>query len=253
ARSVLFSNPEVAAVMNREFECAWRKAGEVARARIDFSDGTFMERTLGGNVVTWVCDSEGRVIDVMPGLMDEATYLKGLRCGLDMVDALAAEVDEPARAAIQRNRHWTDSLGWGEYVFSALIESAGSALASGNAPQPPRPMFAQLKPFPTESSAEVVDAFQVAISKSGGIEDPVVKSVGRAKPDSFSDALEEDSWIAENQLRPQALGLLCAAPFAPVDDLSPCVFQLVLHLDASDPKLGLEKALLGRTDAFIPK
>jgi hypothetical protein len=113
--------------------------------------------------------------------------------------------------------------------------------------------LARLRPFPTESSVGVIDAFEVAVSKSTFIEDPIVKEVGRAKPDGFDGPLEEDSWIAENQLRPQALALLALVPHAPVDDFSPFVYRLVLHLDAFDPHLGMENALLGRTDAFIPQ
>ncbi|MFT5198588.1 MAG: hypothetical protein ACI87O_001246 [Planctomycetota bacterium] len=241
--------------MNERFECAWRSVGDVARARIQFSDGTSMERTLGGNVITWICDADGAALDVLPGVMDAPTYLKGLQEGSVHVATLEllSHLDRTdfmgplQRYIALRNRH--DSLGWSGYV---LDRTSNDLAATRRSESLGVGKLALLRPFPLVSQAATIDAFEVSIAKSSGVEDPIVKTIGRAKPDNFDGPLNEDSWIAQNQLRPQALALMNLELGASVDVLSPHVFRLVLHLDASDPRLGLEKALLGRTDAFIP-
>ena len=240
---MLFSNPQVADVMNQQFECAWRKAGDVSRAKIDFADGTSMERTLGGNILTWICDADGFVQDVLPGLMDAPAYLSGLEAGHAFAIAQSEMQDPKQRMKALRARNWGQSEGWTNHIASKMkpIELVN----------PHQSLLTLVEPFPTTSQAVVIDAFEVSIAKSAAIEDPVIKQIGRAKPDHFDGPLEEDTWIAQNQLRPQAIALLNAQPTVTVDDLSPYLYRLVLHVDARDPYLGMQKALLGRTDAFV--
>lgn len=61
------------------FAAAWQSMRPVPRLTIDFGDGRKLERTLRGNIATYLCTSDGHVIDVVPGLCDPATFLARLR------------------------------------------------------------------------------------------------------------------------------------------------------------------------------
>ena len=234
--------------MNRQFECAWRKAGDVSRAKIDFADGTSMERTLGGNIVTWICDADGVVQDVMPGLMDAQAYLAGLQQGL----AIASEVREAngrlAKAKLLQYRNSVQAGKWASHVMFARMHAARLSSENGQ----PLDSLPHIKPFPSAEAPAVIQAFDVAIAKSALIEDPIVFHVGHAKPTHFDGPIQEDTWIATNMLRPQAIALMIGRSDRTVDELSPYVYRLVLHVDARDPYLGMKEALLGRTDGFVP-
>jgi hypothetical protein len=61
--------------MNREFECVWESVRPVPTVSISFGDGNVVKRTLHGNIATWVTDSTGRVIDVLPGIFIGDVYV----------------------------------------------------------------------------------------------------------------------------------------------------------------------------------
>jgi hypothetical protein len=82
---VLFSNDEIAAFMNGEYECAWECVRAAPRVEIDFGDGRKLTRTLQGNVATLLCTPGGRVADIIPGLWDREAYAWRLSTGLDLI------------------------------------------------------------------------------------------------------------------------------------------------------------------------
>ena len=70
--------------VREHFVAAWESVRAVPTVTIDFGDGHVLQRTLNGNVATYVCAPDGRVIDVIPGLCDSMTYLKSLSDALDL-------------------------------------------------------------------------------------------------------------------------------------------------------------------------
>ena len=53
-------------------------ADRAAHAQIDFGDGRKMERTLTGNSIHYVLDSEGRLIDALPGVFQADELFEGI-------------------------------------------------------------------------------------------------------------------------------------------------------------------------------
>ena len=76
---MLFSNQEIADFINENFEPAWESVRPVPRITIDFGNGTVIDRTLHGNVATYICDADQIVQDVLPGVYSQAGYLKQLK------------------------------------------------------------------------------------------------------------------------------------------------------------------------------
>lgn len=85
---MLFSNPTIAKVMNEDFVPHWVNVRDVPKVTIDFGKGRVLERTLNGNIATYICLPDGRTLDVITGLNDEATYLRRLQEGLELYRAV---------------------------------------------------------------------------------------------------------------------------------------------------------------------
>jgi len=75
---VLFSSDEVSKFINDNFEPAWESVRPVPLVTIDFGNGHKITRTLNGNVATHVCNADGTVLDILPGVYTAEGYQKQL-------------------------------------------------------------------------------------------------------------------------------------------------------------------------------
>ncbi len=78
-RTTLYANEEVSKELRDRFILHWQSVRPVPKVTIDFGDGRKLERTLTGNSVHYVLDSDGRVIDALPGLYGPKAFLQGIR------------------------------------------------------------------------------------------------------------------------------------------------------------------------------
>ena len=86
---MLFSNPEVAQFIDTTFEPVWVSVRPAPLVTIDFGNGHKVIRTLQGNVATYVCDAEGTVHDVLPGIYTPVPYRQQLTLLAKLVNGLA--------------------------------------------------------------------------------------------------------------------------------------------------------------------
>jgi len=77
-RTVLYSNEEVAAVLRNRFILHWEPVRRAPVITIDFGDGRKLVRTITGNSIHYVLDSDGQVIDGLPGLYGPSAFMRGL-------------------------------------------------------------------------------------------------------------------------------------------------------------------------------
>jgi hypothetical protein len=90
----LFSNSVVAGYMNEHFEPTWKSLRPVPKVKIDFGNGNVIDRTLNGNVATFVCTADGTVVDVLAGTYTPDNYLRRLRIAERMVEMLPTNPTE---------------------------------------------------------------------------------------------------------------------------------------------------------------
>ena len=108
-RTVLYSNAEVSAYLRERFVLHWESVRPVPKVTIDYGDGRKLERTLTGNSIHYVLDSQGRPVDAIPGLYGPRLFLGKLGIGELFVKELAGKTsvqrDEMLKAfhAVQRN------------------------------------------------------------------------------------------------------------------------------------------------------
>lgn len=75
---MLFSRTDIAKYINENFEPAWEMVRPVPTVTIDFGNGKTIKRTLNGNVASYVCTTNGTIVDVLPGIYDPVTYIAKL-------------------------------------------------------------------------------------------------------------------------------------------------------------------------------
>ena len=76
---MLFSSDSISKTINNSFEPVWVSVREVPIVRIDFGNGNVLTRTLHGNVATYVCNEQGHVLDILPGIYEPNKYSQQLR------------------------------------------------------------------------------------------------------------------------------------------------------------------------------
>ena len=232
---MLFSNDQVAGLINRSFEPAWEMVRPVPTIRIDFGNKTVITRTLHGNIATYVCTAEGDVLDILPGIYTPDAYrfcLNQFRLLAEYVrmgnrtpprpgDRLKSYHDQSA-AALARNERppaLVDTAG----VTKARVERPVVVLVSGQddrrLPFPERSALAQAHP---EGQAPTLDS-----------------------PQGLADwkLLAEDTKQNEVLRRRQIHDMLAAAGSVRPEQVKKRLYKEVLHTDLDDPYLGLGSVL----------
>jgi len=87
-RTVLYANEDVGRALRERFVLHWESVRPVPRVTIDLGDGRRLAGTVAGNSIHYVLDSEGRVVDGLPGLYGPQAFLRVL-----------GEAEHTARAA----------------------------------------------------------------------------------------------------------------------------------------------------------
>jgi len=204
---VLFAHPAVRAFIAANFVPAWESVRDVPTVTIDFGGGRTLKRTVNGNIATYVCAPDGRVVDILPGLSTPEAFLEDLRAALALVKRPPEEVVA---------HHRTATTG------------------------------AILKAFPVDASKtagiepRVKRAIGVDRTKKIGIEPRVKSAILGA-----DRALLEADTLANREVRkPKIHALLAEAVFTPAE-LTKRVYRDILDCDLDDPYLGLGEAAFG--------
>ena len=77
-RTTLYANKEISTSMRNQFVLHWQSVRPVPKVTIDFGDGRKLHRTLTGNSIHYVLDTDGKVIDGLPGLYGPKRFAKWL-------------------------------------------------------------------------------------------------------------------------------------------------------------------------------
>ncbi len=78
-RTVLYADPSVSQHLRDNYVLHWASVRPVPHITIDMGDGRKIERTITGNSVHYILDSDGQVLDVLPGLWSAEPFLEVLR------------------------------------------------------------------------------------------------------------------------------------------------------------------------------
>lgn len=159
-RTALYPNAKIRELLSRSFVLHWKSERPAPRVTVDFGDGRKLERTVTGNSIHYVLDSDGRLIDALPGMYGPAAFLRGLDEAYAVFDRTSNLASDDRREAL-RDYH----AGKRESLSASWAALIGVPFAP---PPAPRTSTAAAPP------ANV--AIPTAMTK-GVVEQPIVQSV----------------------------------------------------------------------------
>jgi hypothetical protein len=107
-RTLLYSDPSIARVLRERFILHWGSERPAPRITIEFGDGRKMVQTIAGNSIHYLLDSDGQVLDALPGLYAPSEFRAAIEEFADIFRELGPLRDPEARgrklAAFHRYR-----------------------------------------------------------------------------------------------------------------------------------------------------
>ncbi len=95
-RTLLYPNPDVSNYLRQHFVLHWKSVRPAPLITIDMGDGRRIKRTITGNSIHYVLNSNGEVLDALPGIYPPVAFIQALT---------RAEINTTGKTAEQR-RLW---------------------------------------------------------------------------------------------------------------------------------------------------
>jgi hypothetical protein len=257
-RTTLYSNAEISKALGERFVLHWKSVRPVPKVTIDFGDGRKLERTLTGNSIHYILDSDGRIVDALPGLYGPKAFLRELeRAEQTAIKAGGMSPSERSDflAGYHRDRAaaietvWREDLkqlgigGWSVTVSSAVVAERPAYVATA----------AQAEPVKTTPAATVkktpdaATAGTLAIGK-GAVEMPIIRAAALASAASLAEATTDDVWNRIAQLHAED-SKLDAASFNLIRSQHPTAAvaarRAMTKMYVEDPLVRMVRALQG--------
>ena len=154
SRVVLYANRDLSDFLRENFVLHWSSERPAPHVSIDFGDGRRIETTIAGNSAHFVLDSDGRPLDVLPGLYASVAFRRELEADLPLARE-SPRLDDADRRVRVRQFHADRARSW-------------ATLYPPNEPA---------RPFPVPARRGLVGAERLTVGKAA-IEVPAVLSAG---------------------------------------------------------------------------
>jgi hypothetical protein len=97
-RTTLYANQRVSAMLRDGYILHWQSVRPVPRVTIDFGNGRTLTRTITGNSIHWILDSQGRPVDALPGVYAANAFMRLLETAGEQARSVSA-LDDAKRAS----------------------------------------------------------------------------------------------------------------------------------------------------------
>jgi hypothetical protein len=221
---VLFSNEQVARVLNEQFEPVWQSVRPVPMIHIDFGNGRTVTRTLHGNIACYVCAGDGVVIDILPGIYTASAY----STGLTQIRSFAASLDRSLQTP-RATQLWQYHQQQVAMIRNNQVNPNGARRAD-------------------EGKGVIERRVERAIGGNVAIA-PGIGTVPRGLGLGTWQALVEDTKLNETQRRLQIHEKLAVSPLLRPEQIKSWLYKTTLNSDLDDPYLGLGD-VLAASDVF---
>ena len=199
-RTVLYSNADVSNRLRDNFILHWESVRPAPKVTIDFGDGRKLERTLTGNSIHYILNTDGRPIDALPGLYGPQAFLRLLGQSEGLFAALAKETAPQAEARLRA--HHRDSANKINLAWVADTKKIGGEI--------PKDLIVRWNP---DGTPEALQVASLAITKAYS-ETTILRSM-TAGSEKLGTITDEAAWrkiaqlhIADAQLDAQSIGLI---------------------------------------------
>jgi arsenate reductase-like glutaredoxin family protein len=218
-RAVLYSNVDVSKYIRDNYILHWKSVRPAPRITIDFGDGRKIERTITGNSIHYILDSDGEVIDAIPGLYSPAMFLKYITQSSEMNKTLSSTPN---------NKHAVALMKYRKTNFDQIIQNRNKTIETSG-----------VQMTETRSGSLAILAAPMAVSKAIVVDE---YSILRVYDDfaKFEPAVNFDDWNTLAKLY---------SPEQKIDENSAAFIR------RQNAKTGLSesefKALFAKLDSFI--
>jgi hypothetical protein len=181
-RVALYPNTEISNRLRERFVLHWQSVRPVPTATIDFGDGRKLVRTLTGNSIHYVLNSEGRPIDAIPGLYGPQAFLRQLTQAEQAV-RIYNQRPQTERETFLRQYH-RDRLVALQTRWTGDLKQLGVTTLPTLAPLPP-----------IEQSPTAMDASRIAVTKAL-VETPLLSAFQLAAQNQrlLADKTDQTTW-----------------------------------------------------------
>jgi hypothetical protein len=159
---VTFSDEKVVDFVNRNFVAAWESVAPVTISTFELGGGRRVRGALRGNIALYVCDPQGRVIDILPALQTPTDTLQRLYDDRALLDRLRGS-DEISFERIVTAYHAARRKAPGPAVKPAQNDSSVSGWAAKVL------KTAELAPLRPADPA-LLNGFEETVIQAGGLE-----------------------------------------------------------------------------------
>ncbi len=90
-RTVLYPNWQLRDLLHNRYVLHWKSVRPAPRITIDFGDGRKLESTVTGNSIHYILDSDGQLIDAIPGLNGPPVFKRDLESAETLFKSLAGK------------------------------------------------------------------------------------------------------------------------------------------------------------------
>lgn len=182
-RITLYANEGVSRLLRENFVLHWKSVRPVPKVTIDFGDGRRLERTLTGNSIHYVLDSNGRVLDALPGLYGPRAFTR-LLLRAAQVAKVSGELSGRVRARFLRDYH-TKRAKEIDLEWSSDLRTLGAARSL----EPTKRGFSRP---PQRNPPTAERAVRAAITKMVVVERPILRGISfnrKALEETTDDAV----------------------------------------------------------------
>jgi len=245
-RTTLYSNQEISKMLGERFVLHWESVRPVPKVTIDFGDGRKLERTITGNSAHYLLASDGRPLDVLPGLYSPKEFLDWLH-GSEKLFLAHAATDSEERSAYLAKYH-ADRLAASRAQLRDDLQTLDRADMIDRLQESDREIWHSIADLHRgevkldKASIRLIrnerpDAFRagtVAVTKCR-VEDPILKAVR-----TFEDSISLDTVRNEHLLHSQIHRWFAQGEVpAELAALNERVYAELFLTPSSDPWLGL--------------
>ncbi len=197
-RTILYSNAAVSKMLREDFILYWQSERPAPRVTIDFGDGRKLERTLTGNSIHYILDSDGRPLDAFPGLYGPEAFARQLANAQAIFRSIQGS-DAVQKDSLLANYH-RDQNNRISVEWLADTTKIGGKLPSGVMVE-------------TDDKGKAIAIAPLAVTKAI-TETSILRSI-TAGADALGKITDEDAWIKiafrhiqEAKLDERSIGLM---------------------------------------------
>lgn len=251
-RATLFKDPAFVKLVNNDVIPAWEMVRPVPKIEIDLGDGKKIKRTVRGNAVMYLLNSDGKVVDAFPGIYTAKDFIPEIT---EDIAALEHATPEAVREYHQKQAVLRPSRGYATFgkavAESPTLDLIGARATFGR-PGVKLSDDAAVRKFQlaamgiSDLSLNPIPATQVAATIDA-IADSNIESATSAK-DRVQRILDTDSTNNIRIVRPVIHLWLASLKTTPTpDEARDTVLESILKIPYKDPYFGLKDVIMPGT------